>query len=258
VNKNIINAGSIGQVIAADSVGTVTYTPDRDAPAGEAAGRAAMEKRARAPAAAARCDILFLGSNPSNTARLAIGQEVREIERRLRAAADVGPGRLALCAEWAVRATDVQAHLLRHRPAIVHFSGHATRGAELVLEDDAGQAKPVSAAALVDLFQQVAGTVRCVVMNACFSDLHAAALVDHVDCVVSMTDAMDDQAAVAFASAYYQALAFGKSVEAAFGLGRSQIRLEGLAYADVPRLRVRPGARADTLHARNWFDAAAT
>ena len=50
--------------------------------------------------------------------------------------------------EWAVRVTDLHGHLLRHRPHVVHFSGHGSRTGEIALEDQAGNTKPVSPSAL--------------------------------------------------------------------------------------------------------------
>ena len=44
--------------------------------------------------------------------------------------------------EWAVRVADLQGSLLRHRPAIVHFSGHGSQAGEIILEDQAGHGQP--------------------------------------------------------------------------------------------------------------------
>jgi hypothetical protein len=86
-----------------------------------------------------RVTILFLGANPSNETRLALGQEHREIAARIRS------GRyrdaLRLESQWAVRPDDLQEILLEHQPHIVHFSGHGSSANELILEDDAGRAR---------------------------------------------------------------------------------------------------------------------
>jgi hypothetical protein len=85
------------------------------------------------------------------------------------------------------------------------------------------------------------------VLNACFSELQASAIAEHVDCVVGMTAAVKDTSAIDFAGAFYQGLGFGRSVQKAFRLGKNQIDLDGLAQADVPRLLSRAGVDPDAV-----------
>lgn len=206
--------------------------------------------------------ILFLGANPSDTTRLALGREVREITRRLRSSGQAE--RFEFVQEWAVRVSDLHEALLRHRPQIVHFSGHGqgarSRGISnpigtremlpadeldelsmaggILLEDDAGRAVPIPIPAFANLFG-IVGCVRCVVLNACHSAAQAEAIHQHVDAVVGMSRAIQDTAAVNFAWAFYQGLAFGESLRKAFELGRNQIDLAGLADGKVPTLLIR-------------------
>jgi hypothetical protein len=185
--------------------------------------------------------ILFLAANPSDTARIAIDREAREIDRRLLSARRRDAFRIEQA--QAVRAADLQECLLRHRPEIVHFSGHGSGAGELLLEDETGYAGPVSPTAIAELFR-ILGRARCVVLNACFSEAQARAVAEQVDCVVGMTAAIPDTSAIAFAGAFYQALGYGEDVQTAFDLGRNQIDLLGLAQAAVPVLLVRGGVRA--------------
>src|SRR5262249_54446557 len=97
------------------------------------------------------------------------------------------------------------------------------------------------------LFRILGREVRCVVLNACYSAAQAGALVEHVDVVIGMTSAIKDQAAIAFASAFYQALGYGESVQAAFELGKNRIELEGLSGADVPTIATRKGIDAASI-----------
>ncbi|WP_437907983.1 CHAT domain-containing protein [Sorangium sp. So ce327] len=187
--------------------------------------------------------ILFLSANPSGTTRLALDHEVREIEQRLRASELRGAFRLEQA--WATRASDLQECLLRHRPTIVHFSGHGNSSGELLLEDEAGRAVPVQASAIATLFRVLRRDIRCVLLNACFSETQARAIAEHIECVIGMTIAVDDRSAIAFAGAFYQALGYGEDVKSAFELGCNQIGLTGLAQSDVPRLVVRDGVRSE-------------
>lgn len=216
-------------------------------------------------AGSSKIKILFLGANPSNTTHLALGKEAREIMERLRAAHQ--GSQFEFVQEWAVRVGDLQAALLRHRPHIVHFSGHG-RGegdafsrsgpasdpnrdmlsdgvyagdndGEILVEDDVtGKARPLPAPALAKLFKLVRG-IRCVVLNACHSVSQADAICEHVDAVISMRRTIRDDAAVHFAWAFYQGLGFGESLDNAFELGKNQIELAGFDDSEVPQFLTR-------------------
>jgi hypothetical protein len=215
---------------------------------------------------AAALRILFLGANPSDSTRLALDREFRAIRERLRATPH--GARFQLEQEWAVRTKDLQAALLRHRPDIVHFSGHgapaadphsdrrheardiapatASAGGGLIVEDERGGSVELAPAALESLLGIVGG-IRCVVLNACFSALQGEALCHRADSVVAMSDRIGDGSAIAFSSSFYQALGFGESVQRAFELGKNQIALENLPDDAVPRLLTRDGVTAASL-----------
>jgi TIR domain/CHAT domain len=189
--------------------------------------------------------ILFLAANPGDTDRLRLDEEVRAIRERLRMATH--GGQFAVEQEWAVRVGDLQSHLLCHQPQIVHFSGHGSRAGEIVLEDQAGHSQAVPPAALKQLFATLKDDIRCVVLNACFSEMQAGAIAESIDCVVGMSAAIADESAVSFASSFYQALGFGRDVRTAFELGCEQIGLESLAGEETPKLITAPGVDARTI-----------
>jgi len=185
--------------------------------------------------------ILFLAANPKNTDRLRLDEEVRTIDERLRLAQY--RDRFNLEQQWAVRTGDILDAMLRYKPDIVHFSGHGSTDGALIFEDASGAAKPVSAAALGALFEALEG-VRCVVMNACWSNTHATQIAKWVDCVIGMSRSVSDVAAIGFAAGFYRSLGEGKSVAAAFKLGKAQIMIDGADDGDeqkTPRLKPRPG-----------------
>lgn len=196
-------------------------------------------------AEAAPIVILFWASNPIDTDRLRLDEEVRTIDERLRAS-DFRD-RFDLQQQWAVRIGDLSEGLLRHRPAIVHFSGHGNPSGEIALERPDGTAGPVSTSALAGLFAAVGDdgqAPRVVVFNACYSEDLAEAVARHVDCVVGTTTSIGDQAAIAFAAGFYRALGYGRSVASAVELGRNEIALYGLGEEATPKLvsrRVDPG-----------------
>jgi hypothetical protein len=178
--------------------------------------------------------ILFLAANPADTDRLRLDAEMRDINLALQQTAF--RDRFDITMHGAVRAADLQGYLLRHKPDIVHFSGHGDPSSEIVLEDSSGKSHPVSVRALSKLFSVLKDDIRCVVLNACYSEQQAEAIAEHIDCVIGMSKAIGDKAAISFAAAFYQALGYGKSVKTAFDLGCAQIDLENLGEQDTPKL----------------------
>jgi hypothetical protein len=178
--------------------------------------------------------ILFLAANPSDTSRLRVDEESRSIDQALRQTEF--RDRFDILQHFAVRVGDLQGYLLRHTPDIVHFSGHGSVAGEIIMEDSLGHSRPVSARALSTLFSVLRDNVRCVVLNACYSEEQAKAIAEHIDCVIGMSQAIGDQSAIAFATAFYQALGYGRDVKTAFDLGCVQIDLDSLDDQDVPKL----------------------
>ena len=178
--------------------------------------------------------ILFLAASPYNTPQLRLYQEVRTIDEKLRLS--TLRHKFDLKQQWAVRVSDLQGHLLRHRPQLVHFSGHGSSSSAIMLENSAGRGHPVSPRALSSLFSVLKNDIRCVVLNACYSEVQAQAIAQHIEYVIGMSAAITDSAAIAFAAAFYQALGFGLDIKTAFDLGCVQIDLENLNEQDVPKL----------------------
>ncbi len=181
--------------------------------------------------------ILFLAANPRDTTSLKLDEEIRAIDEGLRRAAFRDA--FDIRQHWAVRVTDIQECLLRHRPHIVHFSGHGSKSSEIILEDAWGDGCPVSVRALGSLFATLRDDIRCVVLNACYSEQQAQAIAAHVECVIGMSRAMSDLAAISFVSSFYQALGYGRSVKTAFDLGCAQVDIEGLGEQNTPKLLAR-------------------
>lgn len=189
--------------------------------------------------------ILFLAANPKDSSKLRLDEEIREIHAKIRAAEFCDS--FDLVSRWAVRPLDLLEAFNEIQPHIVHFSGHGSRKAELVLEDEDGNAKPVSEAALVSLFKNVKDNIRLVLLNACHSEAQARAISQQIECTVGMSVAIGDEAAIVFASMFYGALAFGRSVGQAFEQGRTALMLQGIPEENTPVLLTRPGSDALTV-----------
>jgi CHAT domain len=170
-----------------------------------------------------RLRILFLAANPLETERLRLDEEIRTIEERIRGAPLTE--RISLNSAWAVRVKDL-VQSLRRAPGIVHFSGHGTPEG-IILEGSEGEAQPVPGAALAELFRLEGSSVRCAVLNACFTEEQARAIAEHVPFVVGTWPSIEDRDAVAFAGRFYESIAHGESLGAAFEAGGNEIALQG-------------------------------
>ena len=158
--------------------------------------------------------ILFLAANPKDTSQLRLDEEMRAIDQAIQQAEF--RDRFDIETQWAVRVVDLQGYLLRHKPDIVHFSGHGSESSEIILEDNDGNSQPVSSRALGQLFSVLKENIRCVILNACYSEQQAQAIAEHIDCVIGMSKAIGDKAAISFAAAFYQALGYGKDFKTGF------------------------------------------
>ena len=179
--------------------------------------------------------ILFLAADPSNASRLRLGQELRDIKEKLQLSKF--RDKFVLEPHTSARPGDISQAILDFKPNIVHFSGHGTAEGELCFEDELGQIKPVTSKALAALFKLMADEINCVVLNACYSDIQAQAIAEHISCVVGMKKAIGDKAAIAFAVGFYKALGADKTVERAYEFGCAEIGLENIPEELTPVLR---------------------
>jgi hypothetical protein len=178
--------------------------------------------------------ILFLAANPSDTTRLQVDEEARLIGHKLQSTQyrDM----LDLVLAPAVRTDDLLPLLNQHKPQIVHFSGHGSTAGEIILKNHLGIRTSVPANTIKSLFKTFKDDVRLVVLNACYSEPQAEAIIENIDCAIGMHRAIGDQAAIIFAAALYSALGSNVSVEDAFDQGRIALSLEGIQEENVPKL----------------------
>ena len=185
---------------------------------------------------------LFLAANPTDTPPLAIDQEMRTIEHKVRAAEYRDA--LVFQSAWAVRPDDLLQLLSQHKPHIVHFSGHGSSQG-LCLAGENGQTRLVTTRALKSLFTTLKDNIRLVFLNACYSREQALALVETIDCVIGMKESIRDDATIAFSSSFYRAIGFGRSLQEAFDQGITSLLLEGIPQEDIPELLVKQGVDAN-------------
>lgn len=177
--------------------------------------------------------ILVLAANPEDSSPLRLGKEVQAIKEGLRRSRH--SHRFDVESEWAVGVRELRRALLDHRPEYVHFSGHGTQKG-IVLEDEFGTTHLVRADALSDLFSNFAGHVGCVLLNACHSQPQAKAISRVIRYAIGMRGKIGDEAAIEFATGFYDAVGAGREIADAFAIGRSAIRTAGLPGHTIPVL----------------------
>lgn len=176
--------------------------------------------------------ILFLGAN-STSAALDLEREVSRIQHDLRAAE--ARDTLEFRHVGAVTIQTLMQAMLDVSPTIVHFAGHGTTDG-IVLRDEVGNPRLVTGDALAGLFELFKEHVKCVVLNACWSEAQARAIRRHVPYVVGTRAAIQDTAALAFSAGFYKAIAARRDIPFAFEMGKRSIGLEGCGGEDVPVL----------------------
>ncbi len=180
--------------------------------------------------------ILILSANPTNTSKLRLDEEVREIQVGLERAKS--RDKFEIITKLAIRTDDLRRALLDYEPEIVHFCGHGSGEDGLALENATGQMQLVSTDSLARLFGLFEKT-ECVLLNACYSETQAEAIFQHVDCVIGMNRKIGDRAAIEFAVGFYDALGANRSYDDAYEFGCSAIALEGIPESATPVLKSR-------------------
>lgn len=197
--------------------------------------------------------ILILAANPKQTVRLRLDEELRDLEEGLQRAQN--RDNFELRSKWAVRPRDIRRAILDYRPNIIHFSGHGAGVQGLAFEDEIGNEQLVTGEALAGLFGQFSNQVECVLLNACYSEVQADAIVQHINYVIGMNDEIKDKAAIEFVVGFYDALLAynpeydsGSSVEFAFNIARNAIVLAGVSGKSIPVLKKKPNIIDKTIN----------
>lgn len=174
--------------------------------------------------------ILFLAANPEKTDRVKLDEEAHAIDDVLRRA----EFRIFdLRTHWALRYGDLPELLLRYNPHIVHFSGHGSTLGDIALQDNSGKMHLVPPDALAALFRTLKDNIRCVVLNACYSQIQAEGIAKSIDFVVGMNREIKDTAAINFAAGFYRGLGYGRTIKTAFDLGCIEIGLAGIVQTST-------------------------
>lgn len=176
--------------------------------------------------------ILIVAANPKTTPNLRLDQEMRAIDEGLKRSKN--RDEFILLSKWAVRTDDLRRALLDEEPCYIHFCGHGAGEEGILLEDESGYPRLVKAEALANLFKLFSNQIECVILNACYSEVQAEAISQHIKYVIGMKQAIGDQSAIKFATGFYDSVGAGRTIEDAFELGKNAIDLDGIPGKLIP------------------------
>lgn len=187
--------------------------------------------------------ILILAANPTDSGRLRIDHELRQIKDGLSRAKR--RDEFELIAQWAVRPSDIRRALLDYRPTIVHFIGHGEGQAGISFENDAGEIITAGSDSLANLFRLFSENIECVFLNACYSSYQAEAIARYIPYVIGLGE-ISDAAAIGFAVSFYDALGAGESIEFSYKLACNAIQLAGVPNEYTPILIAQARSNVDS------------
>jgi len=186
--------------------------------------------------------ILVIAANPSGTALLTTGEELRAINAALSISQIAD--KVSLLSAQAASADDLLGALHQHQPTVLHISAHANKQGELLFQQPGGLPQPVAADSLCRILGLGWPQLQLVVLNACYSAPLADAIAAHVPGVVGMQEEIKNRDAVVFAWGLYRALGYGRSVGDAVKEARLSLEIASpSAPAAAERVIAIPTAR---------------
>lgn len=184
--------------------------------------------------------ILVVSAGPMDQDSLRLGAEMRDIRQALQRSKSRGEWKIEC--HTAITVDDLRRALLDYRPAILHFSGHGAGKDGLCFEDANGYTHMTQAEPLAELFHLFSDSLKCVVLNACYSEVQAMAICNEITCVVGMKSTIGDESAIKFAVSFYDAIFAQCDISMAFKMGCNALDLSNLSDSDVPALQTKKGS----------------
>lgn len=187
--------------------------------------------------------VLFVASNPEDSASLNLESEITELQRRF-IEAEGEPVKFIfqprICLE------DLPRLLIYHKPDVLHLSAHGNEQ-DLVMTRGDGTKVKLEATALLTFMR--GARPKVVLLNACNSQSMAEELAAEVDVAIGSTAAITNLAARAAAVAFYERMLKGLPLEDAFDVARSLAVTLQDKTVDL-RLFAKPGidCKTVTLH----------
>ena len=178
--------------------------------------------------------ILVVFANPLGTDILRLGKEDSIIHQCIKRS--LYRDKIHIDIQHAASIHDLRRALLEEEYRIVHFSGHGT-GSGLSLENEDGDVQIILPDALASLLSAYAPPLECVILNACYSNIHSNLLLSlGVPYTIATEGPLSDDAAIEFTRGFYDAVGAGKSIKFAHEEGCRAITLAGYSTSQFPIL----------------------
>lgn len=184
--------------------------------------------------------ILYTSADTADQPRLRLSEEYHAINLELLRSKFRDDFELVPC--FSSRISDLQRLLLEKEPYIVHFSGHGKCIGICMVADESGVTQVIKNEPLGRLFKLFSNSVECVFLNSCHSSNQSQAIGKFINNVVCMSNAILDETAIKFASAFYMSLGGGKDIPFSFEFAKNAIDLHGCSDKDLPMLLERLSA----------------
>ena len=180
---------------------------------------------------AGKTRILIVSANPETTKPLRLDDEKRGIEEGLRSANNREKYEIKILNS--TRIAEFRREMLEYRPHILHFCGHGADAKGIIFENEGGSESFVEGEALADFLGNFKKHLRCVVLNACFSETQAEHIRKQIDYVIGMKEAIGDKAAIEFAISFYQAVFADCEYGTAFKIACDAVKMNGVLADDI-------------------------
>ncbi len=177
-------------------------------------------------------NVLLAFANPTNTSRLRLDTEAREIQQSIERSKY--RDNINLVTLQATTIKDFRRVLLEKTFHVIHISGHGSRNGLLLANDRGGQ-YVVDPPTFLELFQRYP-SISCILLNSCYSMVQGRLLASSIPFTIAIDTPIIDDVAIAFSSGFYDALGAGHPIDFAFKEGIFSIKSEISPHARLPRL----------------------
>lgn len=112
----------------------------------------------------------------------------------------------------AVRFGDIRTALLRHRPNVLHISTQGEEDGSLTFQSDEDGRHVVPKKNVLKLLKALRDNLRLVFFNSVYTRALACDVPPIIDLAIGMNTTVPDAATIEFAVAFYESLAYGRTV----------------------------------------------
>ena len=162
--------------------------------------------------------ILYLSASPNDQMELSVDREFRAIYEK------VDRNLFKMISVSGTQASAFQTVVLKNKPEIIHFSGHASFD-ELFFENDGKKSQGVSKNSIISFFNNLNKKPQLVFFNACRTAENLESLSRIINFVVATERPVFDAAAVSFATKFYEFLSPDKNVRTAFNHAQNEFNI---------------------------------